>query len=122
MLKTILIVEDDPLVAMMMLEGYLDALGYETVATCETVVAALARIDPDRVDAAIVDVHLANGELSGPVVDALRAAHIPFLVTTGGSNIVSDPRFDGAAMLTKPFRLADLETALAPLAAAATAD
>lgn len=118
MLTSILIVEDDPLVAIMV-EGYLDALGYEIAASCETVAAALAHIDPEKIDAAIVDVHLADGELAGPVVEALRTAGIPFLVTTGGHNVVSDPRFDGAAMLTKPFSLANLEAGLAGLASAA---
>lgn len=115
MLKKVLIVEDDTLVAMM-LDGYLGALGYETVATCETVASALAHVDPTRIDAAIVDVHLANGELSGPVVDALRAAEIPSLVTTGDRHNISDPRFADMPMLEKPFTLAQLEIALAGLA------
>lgn len=115
MLKKILIVEDDTLVAMM-LDGYLDALGYETVATCETVASALAQIDPARIDAAIVDVHLANGELSGPVIDALRAAAIAFVVTTGDRHNVGDARFAGAPMLAKPFTLVQLEAVLASLA------
>lgn len=113
-MKRILLVEDDPLVAIM-LEGYLDALGFKPVASCETVAAALDRIAEGPIDAAIVDVHLANGEISGPVVDALRAAKISFLVMTGGHNIVTDPSFEGAPLLEKPFTLASLEAALARL-------
>lgn len=111
MTRKILVVEDDTLVAMM-LDGYLDALGYETVGPSETVAAALAHVGQSRFDAAIVDVHLANGETSGPVVEALAAAAIPFIITTGAHNIVSDPRFDGAPILTKPFTLNTLEVAL----------
>lgn len=73
------------------LGGYLDALGYETAATCETVASALAQIDPARIDVAIVDVHLANGEFSGPVIDAVHPRPV------GGS--ARQPRF---AALRRP--------------------
>lgn len=114
MLVDILIVEDDPLVAIM-LDGYLDALGRTVVGSAETVTAGLARIAAGGIDAAIVDVHLANGEISGPVAVALKVAGIPFLVTTGALNRVEDPAHAGASLLSKPFTLATLEAALAGL-------
>lgn len=110
MTKTILLVEDDPLVAMM-LEGYLDALGHELVGPAESVATALNLIGTATFDGAIVDVHLANGEISAPVAAALKAAAKPFVVTTG-HQVALDPAFDGAALLAKPFTLSSLETAL----------
>lgn len=110
MTKTILLVEDDPLVAMM-LEGYLDTLGYALAGPAESVEAALHLIGTAPFDGAIVDVHLANGEISAPVAAALKAADKPFLVTTG-HQIALDVAFDGAPLLTKPFTLASLEEAL----------
>lgn len=109
----ILIVEDDPLVAMM-LEGYLDALGMETVGCVEDVAGALARVATAQFDAAIVDIHLASGETSGPVAAALNAANIPFLLTTG-SGLGDEPAYAGAPFLAKPFTLASLEAALGDL-------
>jgi len=114
----ILLVEDDPLVAMM-LEDYLDVLGHRVISTCEAVAPALARIEALAIDAVIVDVHLADGELSGPVVEALRVAAIPFLVTTGGHHVVADPAFKGTTLLEKPFTLASLEAGLSALKAQA---
>lgn len=110
MTKTILLVEDDPLVAMM-LEGYLDTLGYALAGPAESVEGALHLIGTASFDGAIVDVHLANGEISAPVVAALKAAATPFLVTTG-HHVALDPAFGGAHLLTKPFTLASLEAAL----------
>jgi CheY-like chemotaxis protein len=112
--KHILVVEDDALVALM-LEGYLDALGHTTVAVVETVAAALKHVAVRNFDTAIVDVHLANGETSGPVADALRRASIPFLVTTGSLTAIDDPALASAPLIAKPFLLASLAAALAEL-------
>lgn len=94
-----------------MLEGYLDALGKQTIGSAENVTGALAHIAHQQFDAAILDVHLASGELSGPVANALRAADIPFLLATG-SGVSDDPAYAGAPYLAKPFTLAALEAAL----------
>lgn len=107
----ILIVEDDPLVAMM-LEGYLDALGYDIAGCVETVAEAISRITAGRIDAAILDVHLANGETSEPVALGLKALHIPFIVTTGGFNENVESAYDDAPVLHKPFTMMSLSQAL----------
>lgn len=111
--KSVLIVEDDPLVAIM-LEGYLDAIGRQTAGCAQDAASALACIADLSFDAAIVDVHLASGETSEPVAAVLKAANIPFVVTTG-SGIISDPAYGGAPLLAKPFTLASLEAALSQL-------
>ncbi len=110
MTKAILLVEDDPLVAMM-IEAYLDVLGHELVGPAESVAAALNLIGSARFDTAIVDVHLANGEISASVATALKAAATPFLVTTG-HQVELDPAYESAPLLAKPFTLASLEAAL----------
>lgn len=113
MLNRILIVEDDPLVAMM-LEGYLEALDRETAGSAEDVAGALAKIADREFDAAIIDVHLANGETSEPIAAALKAAQIPFIICTG-SGVNADPSYAGAPFLAKPVSLASLEEALSSL-------
>jgi DNA-binding response OmpR family regulator len=113
MTHRILIVEDDPFVAIM-LEGFLDALDMESVGPAEDIASALALLAKGRFDAAIIDVHLENGETSASVAQALTAAKLPFLITTG-SGAIDDPAYSDAPLLTKPFALASLEAALSRL-------
>lgn len=107
----ILIVEDDPLVAMMF-EECLDVLGCDVAGSVETVSDAILRITAGSIDAAILDVHLANGETSEPVAAVLNAMNIPYIVTTGGYNRQVEASYAGAPILAKPFTLASLSQAL----------
>ncbi len=111
MQSRILIVEDDPLVALM-LEGFLAALDRQALGPVDSVQAALAQLDEGNIDAAIVDVHLANGETSEPVAEALAARGIPFIVATGGFIAPPGPVFAGRPVLRKPFTMASFEQAL----------
>jgi DNA-binding response OmpR family regulator len=110
MADRILIVEDDPLISMM-IEDFLEILGKESAGVTQTVAGALEHIARGGFDAAIVDVHLANGKTAEPVAAALAAADIPFLVATGGY-LGTDPGWEGRPILSKPFILATLEAAL----------
>lgn len=116
MLVDILIVEDDPLVAMM-LEDYLELLGRRTVGVTETVESALSAIAERSIDAAIVDIHLANGETSEPIAAVLNERSIPFLVCTGGFVAPVARIFATRPLLLKPFSLNSIEEALAALQA-----
>jgi DNA-binding response OmpR family regulator len=109
--KRILIVEDEPLIAMM-LEDFLDALDREVAGTADNVADALARIAEGGVDGAILDVNLRAGERSWPVADALAAAGIPFLLATGGSGDTIADAHRGAPILSKPFTMDNVEKAL----------
>lgn len=111
MQSRILVVEDDPLVAMM-LEGFLEALDRQAFGPVDSVQAALAQLDEGNIDGAIVDVHLANGETSEPVAEALAAKGIPFILTTGGFIAPPGPVFAGRPVLLKPFTVSSLEKAL----------
>src|SRR3546814_7767614 len=59
--RRILIVEDEPLIAMM-LEDFLDALDYKAVAVVDTIAAALVKVAEGEIDATILDVNLRGGE------------------------------------------------------------
>ncbi|MBN8807437.1 MAG: response regulator [Sphingomonas sp.] len=110
--QRILIVEDEPLIAMM-LEDFVDALGKTCVGTCDTVQSALATIADETPDAVILDVNLSGGEKSWPVADALAEKGIPFVLSSGGDEVV-----DGHAdrpRLSKPFTMDGMEKALAAL-------
>jgi CheY-like chemotaxis protein len=111
-LQRILIVEDEPLIAMM-LEDFLEELGKVHVATCDSVQSALATIADEHPDAAIIDINLSGGEKSWPVADELAARGIPFVLSSGGDEVI-----DGHAdrpRLTKPYTMEGVQAALATL-------
>jgi response regulator of citrate/malate metabolism len=114
MANQILIVEDDPFVAIM-IEDYLTILGRQIAGYAENVHGALAKIAALDIDAAILDVHLADGATSEAVATALRSANIPFIVTTGAPERVISDAFKGVPFLPKPFTLAALTQALTAL-------
>ncbi|WP_267392983.1 MULTISPECIES: response regulator [unclassified Sphingomonas] len=107
----ILIVEDEPLIAMM-LEDFLEVLDKQAVGTVDTVAAALERIEQGGIDAAILDVNLRGGEKSTPIAEALASRDIPFVFATGGSDDSVDAQFRGRPVLQKPFTMDGVAKAL----------
>ncbi|MEN2747174.1 response regulator [Sphingomonas sp. T9W2] len=107
----ILVVEDEPLIAMM-LEDFLDLLGRTVTGTADSVASAMAAVDQGGIDAAILDVHLRAGEKSWPVADKLAAAGIPFVLATGGSGDMIEPVHRDRPVLSKPFTMDAVEKVL----------
>ena len=108
--KTILVVEDEAMIGMM-LEDYLDTLGYRLHAIAESVDDACARAREGGFDAALLDCNL-HGEKSWPVADILAQSGIPFVFATGG---MADDLPTGHAdrpTLAKPFTIGAVERAL----------
>jgi CheY-like chemotaxis protein len=112
--QQILIVEDEPLIAMM-LEDFLEVLEHRPVGTADCVAAALARLEESEVDAAILDVNLRGGEKSTPVAEALAERGIPFVFATGGTEDGLDDRFRDRPRLMKPFTMDGVAKALEAL-------
>jgi CheY-like chemotaxis protein len=109
--RTILIVEDEPLIAMM-LEDFLETLGHRVIAACEDVDSALERVAAGGFDVAILDVSLKDGRKVWPVADRLAAAGIPFILATGG-HVEPPPAAHAAVpMLAKPYTIDAIEPAL----------
>ena len=108
---SILIVEDEPLIAMM-LEDFLDSLGHQVVGTAETVEEAIARCDEGGFDVAIVDVHLKGGETVWPVADRLCEKGVPFVLATGGHIEPPPERHAAAPVLAKPYTIDAIEPVL----------
>jgi len=111
----ILIVEDEPLIAMM-LEDFLEILDKVAVGSADCVSAAMGFIEAGGIDAAILDLNLRGGETSLPIADALAAANIPFVFATGGSQDSVPDRFRGRPSLAKPFTMDGVAKALEALA------
>jgi DNA-binding NtrC family response regulator len=79
--KRILIVEDEALVAIM-IEDILADCGAIVVGSKRTIEDGLAFAKEEAMDAAILDVNV-RGSRIDPIVEALAARGIPFLLATG---------------------------------------
>ncbi|HLY06763.1 MAG TPA: response regulator [Rhizomicrobium sp.] len=109
----ILLVEDEPLVAMMM-NGFLDQLDCRVVGPCNTPFEALAFLKENAVDAAILDINL-GGETVYPVADALSRLGIPFAFVTGYGGESVDNRFSQVKRLEKPIGFENLRATVREL-------
>ena len=101
--RSILIVEDEPLIAMM-LEDFILSLGHEVSGNCDSVGSALAEIEGGSCDLAILDVNL-KGESVWPVAKALRARNIPFVLATGGHVDPPPAEFHDVPVIEKPYTI-----------------
>lgn len=112
--RRVLVVEDEMMV-LMQTEDLLADIGCVSVAAA-TVAKAIALINEQRFDVAILDMNL-GGDMTFAVADALIAHDVPFLFATGyvGDTMESDYR--DRPMLKKPFRPHHLTDALARLLA-----
>jgi len=110
----ILIVEDEPLIAMM-LEDFIEALEREVAGIADSVAGALDCIERHEIDAAILDVNLRAGEQSWPVAEKLIEKGIPFVLATGGAGDTIAEPFRDRAILSKPFTMDGVERALRAL-------
>lgn len=106
---TILIVEDDPLVGMMIAD-MVDALGFGVPLVCETMAAAQDALGTGDVAAALLDVNL-GGVKIWPFADRLAALGVPYAFLSGGGSAPPAPH-DSRPMVMKPFRITDVETLL----------
>jgi CheY-like chemotaxis protein len=111
--RRVLVVEDEMIVSWL-LEDMLANLGYTVVGPAARVAQALAMIDAEAIDLAVLDVNL-NGQTSYPIADALAARGVPFVSSTGYDK---DRLLDGYRtfpMLQKPFHRSELGDTLAKL-------
>jgi DNA-binding response OmpR family regulator len=99
--RSILIVEDEPLIAMM-LEDFLESLGHSVSATCDTVGEALSEVDKGGFDLAILDVNL-KGENVWPVATRLRERGVPFVIASGGHVDPPPEEFASVPLIEKPY-------------------
>ena len=108
--RTILVVEDEPLIAMM-LEDFLESLGHAVSATCESVQDALSETDKGGFDLAILDVNL-KGESVWPVAERLWDKQIPFVLATGGHVDPPPAKFADVPVIEKPYTVDRVTPAL----------
>ena len=109
--RNILIVEDDLFIAMD-LERALNEAGYMVVGFVPSVARAMAKIDSNRIDAALLDVTLGR-EMAYAIADRLSDDGIPFIFITGEPQSVPE-RHGTRPVISKPYKvLAALATVMA---------
>lgn len=108
MIKRILIVEDEPLVAFDN-EHFLRDAGYEVVATVDTVEAAVQAIGMG-VDLVLADVNLSHGGNGRDVASAAKTRMVPLIFVTGACPI--DAQTLAFGCLSKPYSQRDLLAAI----------
>jgi CheY-like chemotaxis protein len=108
--KRILLVEDEPLIAMD-IAAQLEAAGCEVIGPAGTVAAAKHLIAASSCDAALVDANLA-GHPVDEVAAALTQKGIPFAFATGYGQEGLPISFRGSPLLTKPFNPEQLLAAI----------
>lgn len=107
--RHVLVVEDEPVLAMMLEELLLDA-GAQVVGPAASVGEALALIDAHVIEVALLDVTLRH-ERSDLVADTLRQRGVPYVLATGHRAPQGvDPAV--VPVLHKPYRFPEVETAL----------
>jgi CheY-like chemotaxis protein len=104
--RRVLVVEDEMMI-LMIIEDMLADLGCESVTAAATVDQALALIDSQVFDAAMLDMNL-NGNKGHDVADALAARGVPFVFSTGYSNLDMRDGYRDRPVLKKPFPYEDL--------------
>ena len=112
--RRILVVEDEMLIGML-LEDMLTDMGYHVVAIVPRLKEALAAVERESFDLAVLDVHL-HGESAFPVAEALIAKGVPFIFATGYGERGLPENYRSRPVLQKPFAKDDLERLLKALA------
>jgi len=111
--RRVLVVEDEMIVAWL-LEDMLADLGYQAVGPAARVDQALAMINEEAIDAAVLDVNL-NGQTSYSVADALTVRDVPFVFSTGYDKTRLLDSYRSFQVLQKPYQQVELRDALAKL-------
>ena len=109
MSKTILVVDDEMLIALD-IQTQLEDLRHKVLVASDVAEATFI-VERESVDVAIVDWHLRN-EISAPLINLLKQRQIPFVVCSGSPMEELKGLFPAAPILLKPFGCDDLVGAL----------
>lgn len=111
---TCLLVEDEAIIALSLEDEFQNA-GYRTVGPFATCADALASLDADRPDAAVLDTVLKDGSCIELARELIRRG-IPFVIYSGADDRHAGvPEFDGIAWIVKPSPQARVVAAVAQL-------
>ena len=112
--KRLLVVEDEPLVAMDIM-AHLEDAGAEIVGPAGHAAAALSLIGQEHFDAALLDANLAGAPVD-EIAAALMRKSVPFAFVSGYAHDSLSRRFSATQILSKPFSARQLVELAAGLA------
>jgi Response regulator containing CheY-like receiver, AAA-type ATPase, and DNA-binding domains len=104
--RRVLIVEDDPVVAMVV-EDTLRGMGLETLVNL-SLLDALTELETTDIDAALIDMSL-RGESAYPIVRSLIAGGTPFVVMSGENHPELIAEFPQIRIVLKPLSMQALK-------------
>lgn len=107
--NSILIVEDETLLALMLEDVLLDA-GHRVVHAA-TLPEAMDALDQDRFDAAILDINIGGKDVF-PVASRLREMHTPFMFASAAEAASIGPEFRHEHLLPMPYTIAQVQRPL----------
>lgn len=108
--RRILIVEDDPFIALA-LEETLREHGLLVAGVARKLKQALNLIDNETIDLALLDVNIGEDKID-PVADLLAARNCPFVFTTGYGRAGLPETHASRLIVEKPFYIDEVLTAL----------
>ena len=114
-MATVLIVEDEPLIAMM-LEDWLVELGHKPLGPALDLCGALELAKSPQIDAAILDLNV-RGQRVDAVAELLASREIPFAFATGDSSEGIPEHFADRPKVSKPYDFQAMNAVLAALVA-----
>ena len=109
--RSILVVEDEPLIAMM-LEDFLESLGHSVTATCDIVSRRDGRGGQGRVRSRHPRRESERRERLAGGRAAARASGIPFVLATGGHVDPPPAQFANVPVIEKPYTVDRVTPAL----------
>jgi CheY-like chemotaxis protein len=109
--RRILVVEDEAVVSLMIIDLLAEA-GCEVIGPAATTESALALIEQEGIDCAILDVKLLDGQVF-PVADTLTARGVPFVFATGYAADTLGARYTGVPRIEKVYDRDELLDAVA---------
>jgi DNA-binding response OmpR family regulator len=112
--RRVLVVEDEAVTSLMIADTLKEA-GCIVVGPVATIRDALALIESEALDCAILDIELADGK-AGPVAEALVKRGVRFVLATGYDPQVIDPQYSKAPVVPKAFDLKELLDAVEDIA------
>lgn len=102
MTKSILIVEDDPFIAMDLQDTF-ESAGYDVIGPAAGVASSISLIEDHVPDVAMLDYNLGDNT-STPIAKDLARRNIPFLFLTGQMpDVVAKNEFKDKTVISKPF-------------------
>ncbi|SPH25040.1 Transcriptional regulatory protein TcrA [Defluviimonas aquaemixtae] len=106
----IIVVEDEPLIALDIEQAVVEAEG-AVVGMAHTLRDALAMMDAVPCDGVVLDANL-GGETAKPIVDRLRTKGVPYVVVSGYTRDQLGFVDNGAPLVGKPFSFAELTVSI----------